>query len=450
MKYVRISELSQHIGQPVELKGWLHARRGNKKLHFLQVRDGSGFVQCVMSLENAGEEAFALAGSIGNESSIMVRGTVAEDSRSPIGVELQDVSVEVIQVARDYPIQITRDVPNVEFLLDIRHLWIRSPKARAILKIRSELEQAIRQFYYERDFVTFDSPIFTPAACEGTSTLFETDYFGSPMYLSQSGQLYGEAGAMAFGKVVVFGPTFRAEKSKTRRHLTEFWMCEPEIAFIDLDGLMALAEEKLEYLVKWVLRTCRPELETLGRDIAKLEAIQRPFPRISYNEAQEELVKLKAEYAKSDDPELRKLSNDMLQKGLGDDLGAADETALSKRHNKPLMIHRYPAAVKAFYMKKDPSEPSKALCVDVIAPEGFGEIIGGAIREDDHDVLVKAIEAHGLPMEAFTWFLDLRKYGSVPHGGFGLGLERVTQWVTGTHHIRETIPFPRTMVRMRP
>lgn len=450
MKQARIDALSTMIGETVELRGWLYNRRGNKNLHFLQVRDGSGFVQAVMNRAEVGDESFDRIGSIGIESSIIVRGKVAADTRSPIGVELQGVSVDVIQAVQDYPIQITKDVPNVEKLLDIRHLWIRSPKARAVLKIRSELIQAIRQFYYERGFVCFDSPIFTPNACEGTSTLFETDYFGNPMFLSQSGQLYGEAGAMAFGKVVVFGPTFRAEKSKTRRHLTEFWMCEPEVAFIDLDGIMDLAEEKLEYLVQWVLRTCRTELATLERDVAKLEAIRRPFPRISYSDAQKVLVEKKAEFAASDDKELRKLANDMLQKGLGDDLGAADETAISMQYDRPVMIHRYPAAVKAFYMKKDPVDPTYALCVDVIAPDGFGEIIGGAMREEDYEVLVKAIETHGLPMESFDWFLDLRKYGTVPHGGFGLGLERVTQWLTGSHHIREAIPFPRTMVRMRP
>jgi len=450
MKCVTISSLHTCVGEVVELRGWLYNRRGNKNLHFLQVRDGSGFVQAVMNREIAGDESFAAIGAIGIESSIIVRGKVVEDKRSALGYELQDVAVEVIQAVADYPIQITKDVPNVEKLLDIRHLWIRSPKARAVLKIRSELIQAIRQFYYERGFVTFDSPIFTPNACEGTSTLFETDYFGNPMFLSQSGQLYGEAGAMAFGKVVVFGPTFRAEKSKTRRHLTEFWMCEPEVAFITLDGIMDLAEEKLEYLVQWVLRTCKPELTILERDIAKLEAIRRPFPRISYKDAQEILVKRKAEFAASEDKELRKLANDILQKGLGDDLGAADETAISMQFDRPVMIHRYPAEVKAFYMKKDPADPTYALCVDVIAPDGFGEIIGGAMREESYDVLVAAIEKHKLPMESFEWFLDLRKYGTVPHGGFGLGLERVTQWITGSHHIREAIPFPRTMIRMKP
>lgn len=450
MKHVTIDALTKHTGETVELRGWLYNRRGNKNLHFLQVRDGTGFVQAVMNREISGDAAFAEIGAIGIESSIIVRGKVAADTRSALGVELQDVSVEVLQSVHDYPIQISKDVPNVEKLLDIRHLWIRSPKARAVLKIRSELIQAIRQFYYERGFTTFDSPIFTPNACEGTSTLFETEYFGNPMFLSQSGQLYGEAGAMAFGKVVVFGPTFRAEKSKTRRHLTEFWMCEPEVAFIDLDGIMDLAEEKLEYLVQWVLRTCRTELATLERDIAKLEAIRRPFPRIPYREVQEILVRRKAEFAASDDKELRKLANDILQNGPGDDLGAADETAISMQFDRPVMIHRYPAEVKAFYMKKDPADPTYALCVDVIAPDGFGEIIGGAMREDNYDVLVAAIEKHKLPMEAFDWFLDLRKYGSVPHGGFGLGLERVTQWITGSHHIRETIPFPRTMIRMRP
>ncbi|MCK6440717.1 MAG: asparagine--tRNA ligase, partial [Planctomycetes bacterium] len=343
-----------------------------------------------------------------------------------------------------------KDVPNIEKLLDVRHLWMRSPKPRAILKIRSEVIQAIRQFYYERDYVCFDSPIFTPNACEGTSTLFETEYFGNPMYLSQSGQLYGEAGALAFGKVVVFGPTFRAEKSKTRRHLTEFWMIEPEVAWLELDGIMDLAEEKLEYIAQWCLKRCRPELEILERDLSKLESVKRPFPRISYSEVQKVLAQKKDEFAKSSDPELKKLSGDILKNGPGDDLGAADETAISMQYDRPVMIHRYPSEVKAFYMKRDPKDPRFALCVDVIAPEGVGEIIGGAQREDSHDALVERIKEHKLPMEAFQWYLDLRKYGTVPHGGFGLGLERTVQWISGTHHVRETIPFPRTIVRMSP
>ncbi|MCA8940881.1 MAG: asparagine--tRNA ligase, partial [Planctomycetes bacterium] len=355
-------------------------------------------------------------------------------------------------------------------------LWMRSPKARAVLKIRSEVVQAIRQFYYERDFVTFDSPIFTPNPCEGTSTLFETDYFGEPMYLSQSGQLYGEAGAMAFGKIVVFGPTFRAEKSKTRRHLTEFWMIEPEVCWTNLDEVMQLAEDNIHYIVQWVLQKCRPELEAIGRDIAKLEAIQKPFPRLSYLQCQEVLQVLKRAYMKGKNADLsefvlpeipgmsktirfpeelsnkdiKRMGSDILHNGLGDDLGAADETALSWLFDSPVMIHRYPAEVKAFYMKRDPEDPKYALCVDMIGTEGFGEIVGGAMREESEEVLVAAIKKHGLEMDSFSWFLDLRKYGSVPHGGFGLGLERVLMWLCNAHHIRETVPFPRTMVRMRP
>lgn len=477
MKWVYIADLADHIGEQVELRGWLYNRRGNKNLHFLQVRDGTGFVQAVMDASKSEEKLFEQFGAIGIESSIKVRGEVVKDERSKLGVELQVTDAEVIQEVHDYPIQITKDVPNIEKLLDIRHLWMRSPKARAVLKIRSEVIQATRQFYYERGFSSFDSPIFTPNACEGTSTLFETEYFGEPMYLSQSGQLYGEAGAMALGKVVVFGPTFRAEKSKTRRHLTEFWMVEPEVAFAEIDEVMDLAEDSLAYIVKWVLRTCRDELETLERDIAKLEAVQKPFPRIHYKEAQELLQTLKRIYQKgsnqdeeamklpdicglggktcrfpkdASNKEIKRIGSDIMQNGLGDDLGAADETALSMQFDAPVLIHRYPAEVKAFYMRRDPEDPQYALCVDVIAPEGYGEIIGGAEREIDHDFLVEQIKKHGLPLEAFDWFLDLRKFGSVPHGGFGMGVERVVQWLSGSHHVREAIPFPRTMVRMKP
>lgn len=450
MGSVLVKELKQHIGQQVELKGWLYNRRGSGKLLFLQFRDGTGVVQCVVSKADVPEAVFETAKRIGNESSIVITGTVKADTRSTIGVEVQANGLTVIHEVHDYPIQITEDVPNIDKLLDQRHLWVRSRTPNAILRVRSEVVQAIREFYYNKGFVLFDAPMFTPASCEGTSTLFEVPYFDSTAYLSQSGQLYGEAGALAFGKVVVFGPTFRAEKSKTRRHLTEFWMVEPEVAFLELDGVMDLAEEQVRYVVTRTLDRCKEELKVLERDTALLEQVTKPFPRVSYDDTQQLLQKLKVEYAASSDPELQKLSKDILKGGLGDDMGAADETAIGLHYKQCVMIHRYPRHVKAFYMKADPQNPQRALCVDVIAPEGVGEVIGGSQREDSLQELLSQIEKHKIPMESINWFVDLRRYGSVPHGGFGMGVERCVQWITGCQHVRETIPFPRTIYRLNP
>ena len=450
MTSLTVKTLKQHVGEEVELKGWLYNRRGSGKLLFLQFRDGSGVVQVVISKKEVSEETFETAKRIGIESSIVVRGKVSADERSPIGVELHGSEVRVIQEVHDYPIQITEDVPNIDKLLDKRHLWIRSKVPHAILRVRSEVIQAIRDFYYQRDFVLFDAPMFTPASCEGTSTLFEVPYFESTAYLSQSGQLYGEAGALAFGKVVVFGPTFRAEKSKTRRHLTEFWMVEPEVAFLELDGVMDLAEQQIQYVVGRALERCKEELKVLERDTALLEQVSNPFPRVSHAEVQGVLAKLKAEFAASGDEALVKLSGDILKSGPDADLGAADETAIGMHYKQCVMVHRYPRHVKAFYMKGDPTDPTKALCVDVIAPEGVGEIVGGSQREDSLDELLKQIEHHKVPMESVEWFVDLRRYGSVPHGGFGMGVERCVQWITGCQHVREAIPFPRTIYRLTP
>ena len=449
MTSVTVSELKQHVDQEVELRGWLYNRRGSGKLLFLQFRDGTGVVQVVVSKKEVPEEVFEAAKRIGIESSITVRGKVSKDDRSAIGVEIHGSDVQVMQEVHDYPIQITEDVPNIDKLLDLRHLWVRSKRPHAILKVRSEVVQAIRDFYYERDFVLYDAPIFTPASCEGTATLFEVPYFEDTGYLTQSGQLYGETGAMAFGKVVVFGPTFRAEKSKTRRHLTEFWMVEPEVAFLELDGIMDLAEQQIQYVVGRALERCKNELIELERDTAILEAVTKPFPRIHYEEAQKVLQQLKEEFGKSDDPEKQKLSKDILKNGLGDDLGAADETAIGMHYGQCVCIHHYPREVKAFYMKAD--ETGKyAMGVDVIAPEGVGEIVGGGQREDSLEVLEDQIKKHNIPPESVSWYVDLRKYGSVPHGGFGMGVERCVQWITGCSHVRETIPFPRTIYRLNP
>ncbi|MCC7510485.1 MAG: asparagine--tRNA ligase [Planctomycetes bacterium] len=447
---VTVRTLKDSVDHEVELKGWMYNRRGSGKLLFLQVRDGTGIVQVVVNKKDVPEPVFETAKRIGIESSIVVRGRVTKDDRSALGVELQCSDLSVIQEVHDYPIQITEDVPNIDKLLDKRHLWIRSRVPNAILRVRSEVVQAIRDFYYQRGYVLFDAPMFTPASCEGSSTLFEVPYFDATAYLSQSGQLYGEAGALAFGKVVVFGPTFRAEKSKTRRHLTEFWMVEPEVAFLELDGVMDLAEQQIQYVVGRALERCAEELKVLERDTAILQQVSKPFPRISHAEAQGVLTRLKAEFAASGNEELQKLSNDILKSGPDADLGAADETAIGMHFKQCVMIHRYPRHVKAFYMKGDPADPTKALCVDVIAPEGVGEIVGGSQREDSLEELLKQIEHHKVPMESVEWFVDLRRYGSVPHGGFGMGVERCVQWITGCQHVRETIPFPRTIYRLNP
>lgn len=426
----RIADIGQHVNQSVCLKGWLYNRRSSKNVHFLQLRDGSAIIQCVIGKNDVSPELFEAAANLSQETSLLITGTVREDSRSDLGYEVGVSDYTVVGEATDYPI--TPKEHGVAFLMENRHLWLRSKRQNAILKIRHELVNAIRDFFNQEDFTLIDAPIFTPSACEGTTNLFETTYFDRQAYLTQSGQLYMEAGAMAFGKVYCFGPTFRAEKSKTRRHLTEFWMVEPEVAYNTLNDNMDLAEKFLKYIVGRVLENRQQELKILERDTSALEKIQSPFPRIHYDDA----IK-----------QLHDLGSDIT---WGDDFGADDETMLTKAYDTPIMVHRYPADIKAFYMKKDPSNPKLSLSVDVLAPEGYGEIIGGGEREDNLDVLEKAITAHDLPKEHFEWFLDLRRYGTVPHAGFGLGLERAVAWICGLHHVRETIPFPRLMDRIKP
>jgi asparaginyl-tRNA synthetase len=426
-----IERLAEHVGRRVELRGWVYNRTSKGKLHFVQLRDGSGFVQCVLFKANVPAELFEAVARAGQESSLILCGTVKADARAPGGFEVDVDSGRVLQAVDGYPI--TPKEHGIEFLLDQRHLWLRSRRTWAVLRIRDAVIHALRQFFHERGFVSLDAPMFTPNACEGTSTLFQVPYFEQTAFLTQSGQLYGEAGAMALGKVYCFGPTFRAEKSKTRRHLTEFWMLEPEVAYAELDDIMLLAEEMLSAVAQQVLATRRVELEALERDLSKLECIRPPFPRLAYDEA----ARILAEHPDS-------------QFKYGDDLGAADETILSSLYDRPVMVHRYPAAVKAFYMKRDPLDPSKALCVDVLGSEGRGELIGGSQREDDLELLLARIREHDLPEPAFQWYLDLRRFGSVPHAGFGLGLERTVAWIAGIDHIREAIPFPRTIYRLTP
>jgi asparaginyl-tRNA synthetase len=426
-----IDHIAEHDGNTVTLRGWLHNRRSSGKIHFLTVRDGSGFIQCVMSKQVVGEEAFRQADHLAQESAIVVHGTVRADARAPGGYELDVSQLEIVAESNNYPITPKEHGPD--YLLERRHLWIRSPRQQAVLRIRHEVINAVRDFFNSRDFILADTPIFTPAACEGTTTLFPVQYFDdATAYLTQSGQLYNEANAMALGNVYCFGPTFRAEKSKTRRHLTEFWMVEPEMAYANLDDVMDLAEALVVSVVSRVLDTRKAELKALERDTRKLELVKPPFPRISYDEAAKILT----------------------DKGLpfewGGDFGSPDETALSEQFDRPICVHRYPSAVKAFYMKPDPARPEVALCVDVLAPEGYGEIIGGGQRIDDYDLLMQRIKEHNLPPEAFEWYLDLRRYGSVPHGGFGMGIERVVSWICGLEHLREAIPYPRMLYRIYP
>jgi asparaginyl-tRNA synthetase len=432
MPVVTIEDLSQHVGATVELRGWVHHRTSKGKLHFVILRDGTGFVQCVLKKNAVGDELFEEIGRASQESSLTLQGEVRADDRAPGGFEIFVVGGEVLQSASEYPI--TPKEHGADFLLSRRHLWLRSKRQWAIIRIRSAIEFALRRFFDERGFLCVDSPIFTPSACEGTSTLFEVDYFGDEKaYLTQSGQLYAEATAMAFGKVYTFGPTFRAEKSKTRRHLTEFWMLEPEMAYATLEDVIQLSEDMVVAVVKEVLERRRTELEVLDRDISKLEACTGGFPRITYDDASKILL----EHPDSEFVE-------------GDDFGAPDETILAAMHDQPLVITHYPKDVKAFYMKEAPDDPSRVLAMDVIGPEGAGELIGGSQREENLDVLLEAIAKHELPMEEFEWYLDLRRFGSVPHAGFGLGLERLVRWITGIEHIREASPFPRMMTRIRP
>jgi asparaginyl-tRNA synthetase len=425
-----IRHLARHVGEEVELRGWLEGKRSSGKIGFLQVRDGSGTVQAVASRADLPEAAWEAVERATQESTVRLTGTVKEDKRSPSGVEVQLTGLEVLFLTEDYPI--TPKEHGTAFLMEHRHLWLRSSRQRAVLKVRSEVEQAIRDFFHRRDYVLIDSPILTANAAEGTSTLFQTDYFGEPAFLSQSGQLYLEPACAAFGKVYCFGPTFRAEKSKTRRHLMEFWMVEPEVAFLEFDGLAALAEEFVGELVGRVLDRCRGELAVLERDVARLEAIVPPFPRVTYREA------------------IEILREKGFPVSFGDDLGGDEETALAEHFAKPVMVHRYPAASKAFYMQPDPDDPELALALDVLAPEGYGEIIGGSQRIHDHDLLLARIEQHGLPVEAFQWYLDVRKYGSFPHSGFGMGIERFVAWMCGVPHLRETIPYPRMLYKIYP
>lgn len=428
---VYIKDLSKHVGEEVTLKGWLYNKRSSGKIKFLILRDGSGYTQCVVVKNNVSDEVFEIADKITQESSFEVKGKVREESRAIGGYELDVIDLKLISLSQDYPI--TPKEHGIEFLMDNRHLWVRSKKQVAILKIRHRIVKAIRDFFDSHGFTLFDPPIITPNACEGTSTLFEMDYFDlGKAYLTQSGQLYAESGAMALGKVYSFGPTFRAEKSKTRRHLTEFWMVEPEMAFYDLNDNMDLAEEFLEYVVQTVLEDKKEELKELERDTSKLEKVVRPFPRITYDEAVEILKKNGVDFQ------------------WGNDFGGGDETIISEQFDRPVMVHHYPAEVKAFYMKRDPENPKLALAVDVLAPEGYGEIIGGSQREDDLNLLIERIKEHNLPQEYFEWYLDLRRYGSVPHSGFGLGLERTVSWICGLEHLREAIPFPRMIYRNTP
>lgn len=443
--YYTIENLPNLIGQEVTLNGWVYDTTSKGKLQFIKLRDGSGIVQCVAFKQNILEETFETARSLTQESSVSITGTVKADTRAENGIEIDVTDLKIWQLAKDYPI--TPKEHGIEFLMEHRHLWLRSSRQHAIMRIRAAVAKAIRDFFDGNGFRLQDSPILTPNACEGTSTLFSTEYFDlGNAYLSQSGQLYAEATAMALGRVYTFGPTFRAEKSKTRRHLTEFWMVEPEMAFFDLNDDMDLAEDMVEYIVQYALKTCQPELKIMGRDVSKLEAVRRPFHRMSYTEAVEWLNKNNVKLNKKN-PDGTESQYDF---PWGEDFGAPQEEAIMSQFDKPCIIHRYPSEVKAFYMKRDPENPKVALAMDMLAPEGAGEIIGGSQREDDYDLLLERIRHENLSEEAFQWYLDLRKYGSVPHSGFGLGLERTVKWISGAEHIREVIPFPRMIYRIVP
>ncbi len=430
MNKTTIENIGEFVGQEVTLRGWVYNKRSIGKIWFLIFRDGTGLLQCVVVKSEVDPITFDLESSLTQESSVKVTGIVCEEPRAVGGYELTVKDIVVVQLAEEYPI--TPKEHGTAFLMDNRHLWIRSKKQNAILRVRHQVVKAARDFFDNNGFTLVDSPMFTANAVEGTTNLFEVDYFDRTAYLTQSGQLYGEASAMALGKIYVFGPTFRAEKSKTRRHLTEFWMLEPEMAYCDLDENMDWAEKLVAHVVEHCLSTCKRELEDLERDTSKLESVTLPFPRITYDEAAQILKEAGSDFE------------------YGNDLGAADETTIGEKFDRPVMIHRWPADIKAFYMKRAPENNDLAMGVDMIAPEGYGEIIGGGQREDDHDTLVKRIQHHDLPLKPFKWYLDLRKYGSVPHSGFGLGLERTVAWICGTQHIRECIPFPRTIYRLEP
>ena len=431
METVAIDALGAHVDQTVTVRGWLYNRRSSKNVHFLELRDGSGIVQAVIGRKDVPEDRFAAADHLAQETSLTVSGVVKAHPKQPGVVELHANAFTVIAApTAEYPI--TPKEHGTDFLMDHRHLWLRSKRQHAILRVRHTIIKAVRDFFDGRGFTLVDAPIFTPNACEGTSTLFETDYHGDQAFLTQSGQLYMEAASAAVGKAYCFGPTFRAEKSKTRRHLAEFWMVEPEVAFMDLAGDMDLAEDMLCFIVERVLAERRPELAVLERDVSKLELVKKPFPRIRYDEA---IAILQA----AGNPAT-----------FGDDIGGDEETIISNKFDRPVLVHRYPKDIKAFYMKEDPEDARCALCVDVLAPEGYGEIIGGGQREDDLATLERKIAEHKLPIEAFQWFLDLRRYGSFPHAGFGMGIERCVAWTCGLPHVRETIPFPRMLNRLAP
>ena len=441
---ITIDQITEYEGKEVKLKGWLQLRTGKGKLQFLRLRDGTGIVQCVAFRPELGDELFEKIKRLGQESSLVVSGEVRADQRAPGvpgGYEVGVKDVEIIQNAGEYPIGPKEH--GVEFLLDNRHLWLRSNLQWAIMRVRTTVKRAVIDFLDNSGFLNIDTPIITPSAAEGTSTLFDVDYFGEQAFLAQTGQLYNEANIMAFGKVYCFGPTFRAEKSKTRRHLTEFWMVEPEMAFFDLDDLMALEEEFVAYIVQTALRERSAELAILERDLSALEMVTPPFPRISYDEA---IQRLQAIREATEDKELKEL----LAIEWGEDFGSPHETALTKQFDRPVFVYGYPTAVKAFYMEPWPGRPEVCKSVDLLAPEGYGEIIGGSERMSDPDVLVEAIKRHELPLENYQWYIDLRRYGTVPHSGFGLGLERTVAWICGISHVRETSPFPRTINRMWP
>lgn len=426
-----IAELKEHAGETVTLEGWVYHHRSMKKLVFAVLRDGTGMCQAVISKKDVGEELFDLASGLTQESVVKVTGTVSPDDRAPGGVELHASALEVVSESHDYPITPKEHGPT--FLMDHRHLWLRSRKQRALLQLRHTLKRAIDDFFHGEGFVQVDAPIFTPNACEGTTELFETEYFGNKAYLTQSGQLYMEAAAAAVGKAYCFGPTFRAEKSKTRRHLTEFWMIEPEVAFASLDDAMDLAERFLVYITGRALEAHRDLLEQVfERDVSKLETVQGPFPRLKYDDAVTMLNELGHPFE------------------WGGDFGSPDETKLAEQFDRPFFVHRFPAAIKAFYMAPDPEDERLSLSMDVLAPEGYGEIIGGGERATDLACLERKIDEHDLPREAFEWYLDLRRYGTFPHAGFGMGLERMLTYLSGIHHLRETIPFPRQIHRLSP
>ncbi|WNR42401.1 asparagine--tRNA ligase [Paenibacillus roseipurpureus] len=425
-----IGEVKHHVGQSVTIGCWLNKKRSSGKIQFLQLRDGSGYIQGVVVKSEVSEEVWEAASKLTQESSLYITGTVKEDTRSKGGFELDVTGVEIIQVTEEYPI--TPKEHGVDFLMDNRHLWIRSPRQRAVLVIRAEIIKAVQQFFNDRGFHLVDPPILTPSSCEGTTNLFHTKYFDEDAFLTQSGQLYMEAAAMALGRVYSFGPTFRAEKSKTRRHLIEFWMIEPEMAFVDHAENLEVQEQFVSHIVQTVLANCKAELETLERDTSKLEKIKGSFPRITYDEAVDYLQKNGHEFA------------------WGEDFGAPHETAIAAQYETPVFITHWPTEIKAFYMKPDPSRPEVVLCADMIAPEGYGEIIGGSQRIDDPELMAQRFTEHELSQEAYQWYLDLRKYGTVPHSGFGLGLERTVAWICGLDHVRETIPFPRLLYRLYP